>query len=88
MAGPIAPDRRLVAEGRTRHHHGRRAQRRIQRKQGVSGQSRLASLEAIETLMVRCSMMGFGLLTLGLVMGLVIHVSTGNGSRVGGIWSR
>lgn len=62
------------------------AQRRIRRKEGLQRGNPLASLEAIETLMVRCSTLGFGLLTLGLVMGLMIHVSTGKGWRFAGGW--
>ncbi len=47
----------------------------LRHKSDRVGLGRLASLEAIETLIVRTSALGFGLLTLGLVTGLVIATS-------------
>lgn len=48
---------------------------------------RLASLETLETVIVRCAAMGFVLLTLGLVAGIVVmtHVS-GEETRLGEQW--
>ncbi|MBI1337795.1 MAG: hypothetical protein GC164_12655 [Phycisphaera sp.] len=48
------------------------AQRRLHDKTRVARPGRFASLESIETFIVRMSTVGFAVLTLGLVMGLVI----------------
>lgn len=54
----------LYAQHRLRHGH------RLEAKAG-----QLASLEAIESLIVRSSTLGFGILTIGLVTGLIIQLS-------------
>lgn len=47
-------------------------QYRLKRKQDLRGLGRLASLEALEDVIVRMATLGFALLTLGLVAGVVI----------------
>jgi ABC-type uncharacterized transport system permease subunit len=47
-------------------------QRRLKQKADLRGIGRLASLERLETLIVRSATLGFALLTLGLVAGLVV----------------
>jgi len=60
------------------------AQWRLRHKAETLGAPRLASLEAIERLMVWASALGFSLLTLGLVTGLVIVTS--GPTRLGPGW--
>lgn len=60
------------------------AQYRLRKKRDAIIGRKLASLEAIEKLIVWTSTMGFGLLTLGLVMGVII-VSSGP-TRLGPDW--
>jgi len=52
-------------------------QRRLKRKANLRGIGRLASLERLETLIIRGATLGFALLTLGLLAGLVILVDRG-----------
>lgn len=47
-------------------------QRRLKRKDDLGSLGRLASLEALEAVLIHAATLGFGLLTLGLVAGLVI----------------
>jgi len=60
------------------------AQRKLRRKES-SGADTLGSLEAIETLIVRTSALGFAVLSLGLISGLII-VASGEDSRMGSGW--
>jgi len=62
------------------------AQHRLRRKQGSSAGGKLASLESIEGLILRTSALGFGLLTLGLVTGLIIVTS--GPTKLGPYWWR
>jgi ABC-type uncharacterized transport system permease subunit len=52
-------------------------QRRLKRKADLRGIGRLASLERLESVIVRGATLGFALLTLGLVTGLVILSESG-----------
>lgn len=47
-------------------------QSRLKRKNGLEGLGRFASLEALETLIIRAATLGFTLLTIGLMSGVVI----------------
>ncbi len=51
-------------------------QRRLKHKQGLATFGHLASLEALETMIVRTATLGFVLLTLGLIAGLVVLSET------------
>jgi len=51
------------------------AQHQLRHKQLPTGQTPIASLEAIETLIIRAAALAFALLSLGLVMGLIIATS-------------
>ena len=62
------------------------AQNRLRRKQDSSAGGKLASLESIEGLIIRTSALGFGLLTLGLVTGLI--VVTSGPTKLGPHWWR
>ena len=53
-------------------------QYRLRHKTELGGPRKLASLEASETLIISTATAGFGLLTLGLVTGLIIQLSTDN----------
>jgi ABC-type uncharacterized transport system permease subunit len=59
-------------------------QRTLRKSHDPTASKPFASLEAIETLIVRTSALGFALLTLGLVTGLVIV--TGGPTRLGAGW--
>ncbi|MFW6033087.1 MAG: cytochrome c biogenesis protein CcsA, partial [Phycisphaeraceae bacterium] len=61
-------------------------QRRLKQKLPLSGLGRLASLETLETLIIRSATLGFVLLTLGLVTGVVI-LSEGGEIAGGGWWA-
>jgi len=52
-------------------------ERRLKRKADLRGIGRLASLETLETLIIRSATLGFVLLTVGLVSGLVILTDRG-----------
>lgn len=60
-------------------------QSRLKHKQGLATFGRLASLETLETLIVRTATLGFALLTLGLASGMVILVSE-EGELTPGWW--
>jgi len=59
-------------------------QRRLKRKADLQGIGKMASLESLETLIVRAATLGFALLTLGLLAGLVILSEI---SRNGTVWA-
>jgi ABC-type uncharacterized transport system permease subunit len=48
-------------------------ERRLRQKQALRELGRMASLETLERLIVRAATLGFALLTLGLIAGLVLH---------------
>jgi ABC-type uncharacterized transport system permease subunit len=54
-------------------------QHRLKRKAPLRGMGRLASLESLETLIIRTATLGFALLTLGLAAGLVVLMETRTG---------
>lgn len=58
---------------------------RLKRKDNLMGLGRLASLEALEKLIIRTSTVGFALLTVGLVSGLIV-VSEGDSPLPAGWW--
>ncbi len=62
------------------------AQRRLRSKRAVSDPSPVASLETIETLIVRTSALGFAILSLGLITGLVIVASVADNKLGDGWW--
>jgi ABC-type uncharacterized transport system permease subunit len=59
-------------------------QRGLQRKNHPANPRNIASLETAETLIIRSSAMGFALLTLGLIMGLIL--ATAGPSKLGPGW--
>ena len=59
---------------------------RLKSHQPPARGGRLASLETLETLIVRAATLGFVLLTLGLVAGLVIVVEDRDATRLGPTW--
>lgn len=63
------------------------AHRRLKRHKPPLAAGRIASLETLETVIVRCAAMGFVLLTLGLVAGVVVITHAGDGgTRLGEQW--
>ncbi len=60
-------------------------QARLKRKQNLGGLGRLASLEALENTIIRSATLGFVLLTLGLVSGVVV-ISDGDTPLPAGWW--
>jgi ABC-type uncharacterized transport system permease subunit len=60
-------------------------QKQLRVKKNLTVLHRLASLEALETLIVRTSGIGFAVLTLGLITGLIV-VTSGPGSKLGPGW--
>lgn len=58
---------------------------RLKRKDSLMGLGRLASLEALEKLIIRTSTTGFALLTLGLISGLIV-ISEGDSPLPPGWW--
>jgi ABC-type uncharacterized transport system permease subunit len=60
-------------------------QKQLRAKKNLKMLHRLASLEALETLIVRASGIGFAVLTLGLVTGLIV-VTSGPESKLGPGW--
>ncbi len=60
-------------------------QKQLRAKKNLKMLHRMASLEALETLIVKASSIGFAVLTLGLVTGLVV-VTSGPESKLGPGW--
>lgn len=58
---------------------------RLKHKQGLTDMGRLANLESLETLIIRAATIGFALLTLGLVTGLIIQTASPS-TRLGAGW--
>lgn len=58
---------------------------RLKHKQGLADMGRLANLESLETLIIRAATIGFALLTLGLVTGLIIQTASPS-TRLGAGW--
>ncbi len=54
-------------------------QARLKRKENLGGLGRLASLEALENTIIRAATLGFLLLTLGLISGIVVISEDGRG---------
>ncbi|MCE9590885.1 MAG: cytochrome c biogenesis protein [Planctomycetes bacterium] len=61
-------------------------QHRLRSKQNIADTGRLANLESLESLIIRTATIGFALLTLGLLAGLVIQTGGGAASRLGPGW--
>jgi len=59
-------------------------ERRLRKKADPPGRNPLGSLEAIERLIIRASGLGFGLLTFGIILGIVM--ATSEPARFGGGW--
>lgn len=61
-------------------------QRRLKAKTGLTQANPLASLETVETLIIRSATLGFVLLTLSLVSGLIIVTQSDQATSLGEAW--